>query len=798
MKRNFRLIGCFVAFAIVAFGTSCVDEEFRIDEVSGEITIAQGKTSLPLGYLPEKRLGDLITASSIQNLVVYQNGDYALAFEGAPQEFNISGMQTSFAIPQTTTQITIDYPNFAITEQSAVINEDFNVGAIFNGAAIPNIAIPIPAGHEITGLKEGSLDYDLSFNVPKQVECIRKIFLKPDNENVPGASIRVKFNLNSLASINGGGKVSVRLEAPQGYELYGEDLKPLSGNIYAINDRTFAAGQRSVEFCAYIRSVENNATIENGKLHLPSALKYHISYSMTTQAGTVTLSDAPSLTINSHLRYDDAEIELLSVDLNQVGAPIGKTINVKNIPSEVKSVKGVNFTDQTVLCAYIDGLDWFPKSVSDKVFIEMTMPEYFEFESLKPGIYDPTTRRLHATLTDLQRSSTNKGIELRLRSISFNDDGLIPNDGDIEVDFTIDAKAGIAKGTRVRVSEILYNKDIKLEAGIEKAELYVESISGRIDYTYDENMSISLGDLSDLALDVTKLDVSPVLRFTLNNEFTIPVVASARLTPMKGTTEQTNKIISLNDIAIKAGVMENGTPKSVATNIIIAKADRKADFDGQDVIFIEEDLSKVFEGEIPDKVNISFTVKTDPSQLYTFYAAPQFTESYSYAVDIPFEFGAGLDLAYSDEATGLQDTMKELSDMNLRVGEVSIDAEIGNSSPLELMLDAEFIDIEGNRTKDIQLEIDPASAKIAGSPDGKSVKTSIVKIAIKRSGNNTSLEPLKKVDGIRFSLRAKSAATSAVALNTEQTISARLTLNVNGGVSVDINELIADSEQEYE
>ena len=136
--------------------------------------------------------------------------------------------------------------------------------------------------------------------------------------------------------------------------------------------------------------------------------------------------------------------------------------------------------------------------------------------------------------------------------------------------------------------------------------------------------------------------------------------------------------------------------------------------------------------------------------------------------------------------------------MNLRVGEVSIDAEIGNSSPLELMLDAEFIDIEGNRTKDIQLEIDPASAKIAGSPDGKSVKTSIVKIAIKRSGNNTSLEPLKKVDGIRFSLRAKSAATSAVALNTEQTISARLTLNINGGVSVDINELIADSEQEYE
>lgn len=790
MMRNFRLIWGFALCAIATLGTSCVDNEFRIDEVSGEITIASGDTSLPLGYLPDQRLGDIINASSISNLVVYENGDYALAIEGTPQEFNIDGMQTSFTIPQTTTQVTIAYPDFSITEHSASINKDFNVGAMFGGTAMPNIAIPVPAGHEISGVKEGELTYDLSFDVPTQVANIRKIFLKPDNDNVPGASIRVDFNLNSLAVVNGGGKVSVRLEAPKGYELYGEDLKLLSGNTYEVNNRTFAAGQQSVAFCTYIRSVENTAAIQDGKLQLPSVLKYHISYTMTTTAGTVTLSDAPSLQIQSNLHYDDAEIELRGFDLGQIGSPVGKTINVRNIPEEVKSVKEVAFTDATVFCAYIDGLDWLPKSVSDNLIVEMTMPEYFELESVKPGLYNPATRTLKASLSDLHKSQTNRGIELRLHSISFDGNGLVPKDEEIDVDFTIAMKVGIKEGTIVKVSEILHRNDIKINAGIAETALHLASIAGHIDYSYVENMTIGLGDLANLGLDVSKLDVSPILRFTLNNEFTIPVTASAHFTPMKGSNAQTDKVIALDNVHINAGVMENGAPKSVATNIVIAKAERRAELEKDGVVFIESDLSKIFEGELPDKVNVNLTVKTDPTQLYTFHAAPRFTESYSYSVEVPFEFGGNLDMSYSDEVTGLNDTMQDLAAENLRVGDLTIIAEIGNSSPLELILNAEFIDVNGNRTKDIQLEIDPSASKIAGSPDGKSVKMSTVKIALKRSGNSTSLTPLKSVDGIRFSLRAKSAASGTVALNAEQTISARLTLNVKGGVGIDVNNVI--------
>lgn len=798
MMRNFRLIGCFAALLISCVCSSCVDNEFDIAQTSGEITLASGETELPLGYLPDKKLGDLLTTSSIENLVVAPNGDYSLAFAGEEQQFNIDGMQTSFSIPQTTTQILIDYPDFTITEQEAVIHEDFNIGAMMGGSALPNVSISIPAGHQISGKKEGELNYDLSFSVPKQVERIRKIYLKPDNASVPGASIRVVFTLNSLASVNGGGTVSVRLEAPQGYELYGEDLKLLSGNTYEINNRPFAAGEREVEFCAYIRSVENTSTIENGKLTLPSALKYSVSYTMTTAAGTVTLSDAPSLIIDSHLRYDDAEIELLSVDLNQVGTPIGKTISVTNIAKEVKSVKGVNFTDETIFCAFIGGLDWFPKSVTDKVFVEMVMPEYFEFESVRPGLYDPATRCLRATLTDLQRTSTNKGVELRLRSITFDGVGKVPENGNLELGFTIDAKAGIERGTRVLVSEILYNKDIRLEAGIDRTELHIESISGNIDYTYNESLSLNLGDLSDIGLDIARLDVSPVLRFTLNNEFTIPVWASVLLKPMTGSTVHTEKVLELKDIEIKQGVMENGVPKSVATNIIIARPERAEEFSSPEITFVGCDLSRIFDGSVPQKIDVEMSVKTNPELLYTFYTAPKFTESYSYSVDIPLTFGEELDLTYSDEVNGLNETFADLAEYNLRVGEVELIAEIGNSSPLELLLDAELIDKNGNRTKDIQLDIDPSAAKIAGSKDGKTAQVSTVKIAIKRSGNNTSLAPLAKVDGIRFTLHAKSAATSAVALNAEQTISARVTLKVDGGVGVDLKDFLATQTDDVE
>ena len=66
-KLTIRIIAALFAFSAVA----CVDKDFRLDEASMEVTLGQGKTIIPLGYLKEQTIGDLLnTGQAIEGLSI--------------------------------------------------------------------------------------------------------------------------------------------------------------------------------------------------------------------------------------------------------------------------------------------------------------------------------------------------------------------------------------------------------------------------------------------------------------------------------------------------------------------------------------------------------------------------------------------------------------------------------------------------------------------------------------------------------------------------------------------------------
>ena len=66
----YRLTGAISAFALLA----CVDDSFNLDDVSTEVTLGSGTTTLPLGYLENKTLEELL-GGDIEGLLKDEEGN---------------------------------------------------------------------------------------------------------------------------------------------------------------------------------------------------------------------------------------------------------------------------------------------------------------------------------------------------------------------------------------------------------------------------------------------------------------------------------------------------------------------------------------------------------------------------------------------------------------------------------------------------------------------------------------------------------------------------------------------------
>ena len=789
MKLQKYACRIFAAMLIVAV-TACVDRDYRIDEVSGEVTLISGKTKVYVGGLEQMTLGDLLGDNQVEGLEKDADGNYAYIYSGVGETIKIENFENKFTIPGTESSFSVDYPSFSLDMQSVKFEDDATIdvdtGALaeLGDATLPEALLSTISSLEGNYAKTLSgEDMHLRFNVPEQVKNIKTITFKDIDKGHSGAPMRLSVDFGGLAGINGGGTADIKLNLKGGkFRMLDADNKLVcEGNEYN-EEHTIVSGAEALEYVIYIESVENTAELnDKHQLDIPIELSCDVQFKINTKAGSFNLEEKPSFALEADFQYGDAEIVMNDEKRIFEYTPSNFTkINVTNLPKEVKAINNIELADGAVIDFYAHGLEWLGEN-GDKVFIEVTMPDYLLLHAIADAGYEYDEERhvLKTTIADI-----SDGVKLAIESLDFGDAGLVPDEnGSLSLELGFDVDAYFANEASIILSSLEHNATVVIETGIEEVDLSLKSISGMVDYSYtfkpEEPMAINIEDVN---LKIDGLGISPVITLNVENPLTIPLQLEGKL------FDDCNREIELK-ATLNPATYENGRVVTAMNKVVIAN-NRPA----YDCVFVEVDFDEELKGELPSYFDFEFEIGVDGSERQTLYVPEKLEINYDYNITIPVALNDKLSISYAGEAGELNEIFAQLADYNVRVGDVVLVAEVTNTTPLALEAKAELFNLDGSKS-DAQATFEEGHGRIGGSKDGVTPAVSTLRLALGTdAGGGLVAGDLTAIDKVTFELSAESDAEGDVALREEQYIAAKLWIEIDGGITIDVNDFIASEE----
>ena len=346
-------------------------------------------------------------------------------------------------------------------------------------------------------------------------------------------------------------------------------------------------------------------------------------------------------------------------------------------------------------------------------------------------------------------------------------------------------KASIKDGQKVDLTAIS-NAAIDMQISIDDIE--VREFRGGFNLSVaPEDMVVELGDLSSLGVNINELSLNPVLSLNLKDNPTgIPFFANVALKTFDAEGKQLSEIV----------VPEIEIAGSGASNIVISTPHNAGKFDN--VQFVEvSNLSQLLSNGIPAKIAVTMSVATDKSGIYTIdlsKAKEGYKLEYQYEVVVPLEFDGGVDISYKSKVTDLNETFAGLANdiEGLKVGDVSLVAELGTTIPFDIKLDAKLINADGT-TDNIDATLNIGNNGIIEGwreEDGSNPHTTTLDIEF-HLGDSHSLKALESVDGIEFAFTlTKPNTNEAVAIKDTQYLNGKLKLRVRNGLTIDIFDFL--------
>ncbi len=789
MKLQKYACRIFAAMLIVAT-TACVDSDFRIDEVSGEVTLISGKTKVYVGALDQMTLGDLLGDTQIEGLEKDAEGNYAYTYSGKGETIKIEDFENKFTIPGTESSFSVEYPSFSLDMEGVIIDEDADI--VVNTELLSQLGtgtLPEALLSQIPSLK-GSFsktfsgdDMHLLFDVPEQVDNIKSITFKDIESGHHGAPLHLTVDFGGLAGVNGGGKVNIQLGLQGGKfrMLDANNQLVCEGNEYQ-EEYTIEYGADKLDFVLYIESLENTTQLNaNHALDLPIELSCDVTFDIATKAGNFDLSKRPSFSLYADFEYGDAEI-LMNHDAKIMEyTPTEFTkINVTNLPKEVKAINSIELADGAVIDFYAHGLDWLGEN-GDKVLIEVAMPEYLILHAV-PGAgyeYDEERHVLKTTISDI-----NDGVNIEIDRLDFGTEGLVPDEnGSLQLELGFDVNAYFANDATLTLSSLEHSGAVVISTGISEVDLSLKSISGVVDYSYvfEPKEPIAL-DVEGIDVEIGGLGISPVITLNIENPLTIPLQLEGKL------FDDCGREIELK-ATLNPATYENGKVVSALNKVVIAN--KKPAYE---CIFVEVDFDNELKGKLPSMFDFEFAVSVSGDTVQTLYVPEKLEINYDYNVTIPVALNDKLSISYAGEAAELNEIFAQLEGYNVRVGDVVVVAEVTNTTPLALEAEAELFNIDGSKS-DAQVAFEEGHGRIGGSKDGVTPKVSTLRLALGTDGGNgIVVDDLTSIDKLTFAVSAASDAVGDVALRDEQYIAVKLWIEIDGGITIDINDFIVSEE----
>ena len=788
MKPFNYLLRSLVALSLVAM-VACVDENFKVKDTSLEVTIGDGETVLPLAFMEQTPLKELFDMEDATDLTIDEEGNITYTYGGVAQSVDIEAFDTSFDVPASVSNIFSEaYPAFdKLLGQGYDLNEEFDLDSELDNEVLGSSAVSISAGKTVTCFEEDYFTEVISYVVPAEVESIKRIYFEAE-EGDKGAKITFTVNFNDLNTINGGGNISMWLTVPTGFVIYDENGEMIDGTDLSVIKHEFGAGQSPKSFVFYLESIDNVTAIADGKLDMLLDMEYHISFEMTTKAGELTLNSVPTLSVDADFVVKDADIVLDEVVLADAIEAEGGDFVIEGLPKELLAINNISFKEANTEI-YVKGLDWLADSVAEKVKVEATMPETLKLSSNEADVQGNTIR---TNLKELRRS-----VAIAVEALDFGSEGLVPEEGRVEVAFSPTITAKIEKGTEVRLADLVHSGGaFNLTTGIEAMSIDVKSVSGRVDYGYElsEDINILNGD-EEFDLAINGVSLSPAVIVELDNPMPLEALLSATLTPVIGGIAQSDRAVSVTDVAVRGADVVNDKVSPKQNIIVLAMADRKADYADEKYTFVEVDIAKLLCGDVPEKLVLDLKFNSNPDVVSTVYASPAgMSINYDYSVVVPLQSRDDLDVTFEMTLDGFSETWEGLEEYDIRVGDIAIVAEAQSTLPLGLVIEELVaLDIDGEPT-DAQIVLPEGKNEIRASKDGSTPATTTLELQLKLDADSR-LTAITHVDGIRFKVRAKGEADERVWVNENQWLSFAAKLRLDGGITVDIRDFMENEEE---
>lgn len=794
----YRLTGAISAFALVA----CVDDSFNLDDVSTEVTLGGGTTTLPLGYLENKTLEDLL-GGDIEGLLKDEEGNLSFNYSGEGDTIDIEDISTEFDVPQISKSFDVDFPEFNFEMTSVVINEESDVVIDLDGLEeyidkegtyyLPeNVELPTISGSFFK--KFDGDDLHLEMDIPEQIKSVKKVIFRDIDNNHHGAPMHLSVDFADLAGVNGGGQLQFDLSLEGGTFriLDAENNEICNGNEY--NDTyTIEAGAETLDFTIYVESLTNDTPLdENHHLDIPLVLTFDLGFEIDAKPGKFSLAHKPHIELNADFEYGDAEVEvdagvnLVEYSANEDGDPI----EITGLPEQIKAVNRVSMVqnDSSLLNFYAKGLEWLGEYAED-VVVEVTLPDYLKLRSTGDTgySYDAERNTLRAAVDALE-----DGVELAIEALDFGSEGVAPDsEGNLSLYFTPSIVAHFEDDATISVSQIMHNEEVNVEIGLEPAHLSMESVSGKVDYTYEVDEQFALTGLEDIDLkgvEIAGVGLKPVIEVAITHPLTMSAMLSGSVTPSAGGVAIEDNRVEFSDVVLPQAKYTNGAIEPAELTIIIADESLREKYDDAKYTFVSCDVTKLLLGTLPDTFDIKLAIGVDPEQTQTIYVAEKMSIAYDYKVDIPFTIDNSLEINYNDTITGLNSTFSTIADYDFKVGDVTVIAIVTNTTPLEFGADVALLDAEGQETE-VQVTI-PEGDRILGSSDGVTPKESTIRLQLDL-GNDGRVSNIGLVDAINVKLNASSAAVegTTVPLNNNQYVGVKFQLELKGGITVDLDKL---------
>ena len=419
------------------------------------------------------------------------------------------------------------------------------------------------------------------------------------------------------------------------------------------------------------------------------------------------------------------------------------------------SVEGtveLNITFNSDLQAYLDHFTSF----------DIEFPSYMSIENASKGTVDGNVIKFGEVATNQPLQFTASMTTLKFESIDdanklVIEGGKIIMKGDVKVNATYpDLKKGNGD---INNMQILGHTQI--------STITLTGAKGKFDPTITiDNSDINITDVPDFLDDddVTISIYDPQITLNINSNVGIDALVDATLTAYfkDGSTKEVN----VEDIRILG---------NASSKILICRQPKTEPYGDYTQVKVVSNLSELI-NKIPEKITFKATAGADKDKEGEFllgYNDYNITTAYEFWAKLELEEGSTI--VYNDNIDGWAEDLEDilLSD-NAKI-EVTLD--VTNNVPAELDLAATPIDVNGNDLPESLLKVDNPATIGTGITKG-------VKITISQKNKDA----LKKLDGIRFRVEARSTGSTPLNESTQTIKIENITAKIVGKVVIEDNK----------